>query len=184
MRLFGKREDPHKLIVGMISVKMGDRILQIGCANGSRLAALAAKVGISGRAVAVVPDEARATRARRGAEQAGVLLEVEVAPLTQLPVEESAFDLAIIDDTDNLLNAMREDDRAAMIREVLRVLRPGGRVMVVGATKQGGLGGLLGRSQSVERFDPVPTLSASHFRSARTLAEREGLVFAEAMKPR
>src|SRR5205085_8854538 len=75
MLRFGRRDNPHMLAVGMTGVNMGDRLLEIGCADGGRLAAIAAKVGLSGRAVAVVPDEAAATRARKGAARAGVLVE-------------------------------------------------------------------------------------------------------------
>ena len=72
-------------------------------------------------------------RARKGAADAGVLVEVEVAPPTQLPVEDERFDLAVVDDTAGLLGTMRAEDRVASIRELARVLRPGGRVMIIGA---------------------------------------------------
>src|SRR3954464_4981944 len=64
--MFLKKSDPHLLIVGMTGVKMGDAFLQIGCADGGRMAAVAAKVGLSGRAAVVTPDEASAGRAPRG----------------------------------------------------------------------------------------------------------------------
>ena len=88
------------------------------CRSAARTAAgsapIAAKVGLSGRAVAVVPDEASAARARKGAAQAGVLVEVEVAPPTRLPLEDGAFDLAVVDDTGGLLGAhARRGSRAA-----------------------------------------------------------------------
>ena len=101
-----RRDDPHFLVVGMTGVKLGDHIAQVGCADGPRMAAVAAKVGLSGRAVAVVPDEASAERARKGAERAGVLVDIETAPPTKLPLGESAFDLVIIDDTGGLLSAL------------------------------------------------------------------------------
>ena len=37
--MFVKRGDPYMLVVGMTGVKMGDRVVQIGCAHGGRLAA-------------------------------------------------------------------------------------------------------------------------------------------------
>ena len=109
---FAKACNPHLLVVGMVGTKMGERFVQIGCAHGGRLGAVAAKVGLSGRAVALVPDEASAARARKGAAQAGMLVEVEVAPLTALPVEDGAFDVAVVDDTGGLVGTMRPDDRA------------------------------------------------------------------------
>ena len=179
-----RRQDPHALVVAMSGVRMGDRLVQFGCAHGGRLAAVAGPVGLSGRAVAVAPDEATAARARKGAEQGGVLVEVVTAPLTHVPLDTDAFDVAVIDDTGGLLTALHAHDRVSFVREVCRVLRPGGRVVVVGAGVRGGLGALLSRASQGTPFDPIPSLEADGFRGARKLAEREGLVFVEAVKPR
>ena len=186
--MFMKRDTPHALAVGMVGTKMGDRFLQVGCADGDRMAAVAAKVGLSGRSVVAAPDEPTATRARKGAEAGGVLVEIEVAPPMRLPFEEGAFDIAVADDTGGLFGTMRPEDRVAAFRELLRVLRAGGRAMVIGTAPRGGLGALLSRAQSGPPFaasgDAVRALEAEGFRSARVLAEREGLVFVEAVKPR
>src|SRR3954469_15684728 len=143
---FAKSGNPHLLEVGMVGTKMGERFAQIGCANGGRLGAVAAKVGLSGRAVAVVPDEVSAIRARKGAADAGVLVEVETAPPTRLPLEDDAFDLVVIDDTDGFLGAMAADVRALTVHEASRILRPGGRLIVIGSTGRGGLTSLLVRA--------------------------------------
>jgi SAM-dependent methyltransferase len=182
-RLFGTRDDSSKLVVGIVGAKMGDRIAQVGCAHGGRLAALGAAAGLSGRAVAIVPDGASAARARKGAAEMGVLVEVEVAPPSRLPLEPSTFDVAIVDDTDRLLEALDAEARGAAVRELFRILRPGGRAVVVTSAPRGGLGGLLTRSQSTT-FDPAPSLQANGFKSIRKLAERNGLAFIEAIKPR
>lgn len=185
---FSRRDDPHALVVGMAGVKMGDRLVQIGCANAGRLAAIAAKVGLSGRAVAIVPDEMAAAAARKGAERAGVLVEIEVAPPTTLPAEDAAFDVAIVDDTGGVLGTLRAEDRVGAVRELLRILRPGGRAMIMGAAPRGGLGALLTRAQSGPPFtasgDANLALQADGFASVRTLAVRNGLVFVEGLKAR
>jgi ubiquinone/menaquinone biosynthesis C-methylase UbiE len=168
----------------MTGVKMGERFAQIGCAHGGRLAAVAAKVGLSGRAVAIVPDEASAARARKGAADAGVLIEVETALPTRLPLADEEIDLAVIDETGGLLRTLRSDDRAAAVREVLRILRPGGRVLVVGSVPGSGIGAWLTRAPAPAGFDPSPELQAGGFKSVRTLAERDGLIFIEGIKPR
>jgi ubiquinone/menaquinone biosynthesis C-methylase UbiE len=179
-----RRDDPHLLVVGMTGVRMGDRIVQVGCAHGGRLAAVAAKVGLSGRAVAFVPDDASAARARKAVDDAGVLVEIEVEPPTKLPAEANAFDLAIVDDTGGLLGTMRAEDRVATIRELVRILRPGGRVVVIGAAPRGGLGALFNRGSNAPLFNSPPSLEADGFRQVRTLAEKDGLVFVEGVKPK
>jgi len=172
------------LVVGMTGVKMGDRVVQIGCAHGARMAAIASKVGLSGQASTVVPDDESAARARKAASQAGVLVDVEVAPLTRLPLAGSAADIAVVDDTRGIISTMRPEDRVAALRETFRVLRPGGRTIVIGAAPRGGLGALFTRAQSGPSFDVPAALQAEGFRSVRKLAEREGLIFIEGVKPR
>jgi ubiquinone/menaquinone biosynthesis C-methylase UbiE len=186
---FSRRGDPYLVIVSMTGVKMGDRLVQVGCAHGGRLAAVAAKVGLSGRAVAVVPDDASAERAQKGAADAGVLVEVERASGTALPLDAEAFDVVVVDDTDDRTAAQPPEQRAAFIREVVRVLRPGGRVVFIGATGEAsGLAGLLSRKPQTPGFvasgGAVAVLSENGFRSPRILAERDGLIFVEGLKPR
>src|SRR3954468_20956666 len=106
---FVRGGDSHLLVVGMVGTKMGERVVQIGCAHGGRLGAVAAKVGLSGRAVAIVPDEVSGERARKGAAQAGMLVEVEIAPLTALPLDAGAFDVAVVDDTGGVVAAIRPE---------------------------------------------------------------------------
>jgi SAM-dependent methyltransferase len=186
--MFLRRDNPYLLVVSMTGVKMGDRLVQIGCAHGGRLAAVAGKVGLSGRAVLVAPDEASAARARKAAADAGVLVDVEIAAPAKLPVEDGAFDLAVVDETGGLLATLRPEERVAAIREIARALRPGGRVVLIGAAPRGGLGALLTRAQSGPPFvasgQATLALEADGFKSARVLAEREGLVFVEGIKPR
>jgi ubiquinone/menaquinone biosynthesis C-methylase UbiE len=172
------------LVVSMTGAKMGERVAQIGCAHGGRLGAIAAPVGLSGRAVAIVPDDAAAARAQKGAAESGILVEVDVAPPTRLPLDNDAFDVAVIDDTSGLLSTMRAEDRVATVREAIRILRPGGRVIVIGALARGGLGALFSRAQHEPSADPAAALQADGFKSVRTLAEREGLRFTEGIKPR
>ena len=188
LNLFVRGGNPHVLVVGMVGTKMGERFVQIGCAHGGRLGAVAAKVGLSGRAVAITPDQRSAERARKGAAQAGMLVEVEVAPMTALPVEDRAFDVAVVDDTGGLVGAMRPDDRGGLVRELFRILRPGGRVVALGTIPQSGLVALLRRGRSEPSFAGSGALhellAAGGFRPVRSLAERDGLIFIEAAKPR
>jgi ubiquinone/menaquinone biosynthesis C-methylase UbiE len=186
--MFLKRQEAFGLEVGMVGVKLGDRFLQIGCPHGGRLGAIAAKVGLSGRAVVVVPDETSAERARKGAADAGVLIEVGIAPPTTLSYDADSFDVVVADDTGGLFGSLSAANRAAAIREVRRVLRPGGRAMVLGGAQKSGLGKLFGGAPPSSSFgvsgEANTLLDAEGFILVRTLAERDGLTFVEGVKPR
>jgi ubiquinone/menaquinone biosynthesis C-methylase UbiE len=181
---FGRRDNPFTLVIGMSGVKMGDRMLQIGCGDAAQLAAVASKIGLSGRATAVVADAGTGARVEKAASKAGVLIEVLVAPPNDLPVEENAFDLAIIDDTAAQFTDLNAEQRGAVVRETVRVLRPGGRVMVIGSTPRGGLGAALSRTHAGHSADPTAALQSDGYRTVRLLAERDGLIFYEGMKAR
>jgi SAM-dependent methyltransferase len=172
----------------MTGVKMGDRVAFVGCAHGGRLAAVAAKVGLSGRAVAIVPDDRSASAARKGAAEAGVLVDVEIASPVKLPLDAGAFDLVVVDDSAAAVGGLSAGERAAALHEIVRILRPGGRVVVIGAGAPAGLARLTSRAAAPPSFaasgDANTALSATGFGIVRTLAERDGLVFVEGVKPR
>jgi hypothetical protein len=83
---------------------------------------------------------------------------------------------------------MPAGDRRAAVREVVRFLRPGGRVILIGATPRTGLAALLAAAPATPPFaasgEAHLALSENGFSIVRTLAEREGLVFVEGIKPR
>ena len=99
LSLFTKRRGgtPHAFLVAMSGVQMGDRLLHIGCTDASQLAAIASKVGLSGRAAAAVARDADVTRIAKAAAQAGVLVEGDVAPPGRLPYPDEEFDIVIVD---------------------------------------------------------------------------------------
>jgi predicted methyltransferase len=176
--------DAYALVVGMTGVKLGEHVAQLGCTDTGVLGALAKRVGLSGQFVAYVPDEASAARARQGAANAGALADVEVAAPVSVPAESASFDLVVADDTGGFLNTLNDAARAAAVREAHRMLRPGGRFMVIGAAAVGGLSGWLRPGSSRQSADYEQVLEAGGFKLVRRLAERDGMVFVEGIRPR
>ncbi len=179
--------DPHQLAVSMTGVKLGDRVAFVGCPDTGRAAAIAAKVGLSGRATATVSDDAAASRVNKAAANEGVLVDIEISDIKHLPYGDGEFDLAVVDDTGALLEQLTDGDRAAIAREVARILRPGGRVILVGGGEPAGLQKLMSKTPASPLLISGAVnalLQANGFGIVRTLAEREGLVFVEGLKPR
>jgi SAM-dependent methyltransferase len=175
------------LAVTMTGVKLGDRIVFVGVPDPGRIAAIAAKVGLSGHAAAVAPDERSVARVARAAASAGVLVDTTVSDARTLPYGDGEFDLAVIDDTGALLEQLGDGDRVSVARQVARIVRPGGRIVVLGSGEPEGLAKLLGKAPAsplVVSGAVQALLSANGFGIVRTLGEREGLVFVEGLKPR
>lgn len=189
MGIFRRGGDKHALPLAMAGVKLGDRLLNIGCTDPSLLGALSAKVGLSGRACAVVPDEAAAARARKGAEAGGVLLEIETGHLDRFPFEDAAFNVIVVDNQGGLLSHARPELRVAMLQQAFRTLAPRGRIVIIERAPRAGLGALF-RSTDAAPTDPhyqssggaVAALQAEGFRAARLLADTDGLAFFEGVR--
>lgn len=181
---FLRKSSLELLPVAMSGVRMGERALQIAIDDPALVGAIAAKVGLSGTAAIAVADEAGATKAREGAAKAGALVDVQVAPLHTLPFADSSFDVAVVHAMGGLLASMDEAARVATLREANRVLRSGGRVVIIEAGARGGIRGLIvGGARQGDAGATVASLATAGFRGARLLAEREGYRFLEGMKP-
>jgi len=175
VRLIRGDRQRYDLAVAMTGVRLGERVLQIGCADAGLLAALGAKVGYTGRACGVDPDPDLARRALTSADAAGVLVETAAAPYARLGYEAGSFDLVVVRRVGALLDPPHLADA---LREAHRALRPGGRCTVVGGGARGARGGAARDTEAVIKA----TLDAG-FRGARLLAERDGWTFVEGLKP-
>jgi ubiquinone/menaquinone biosynthesis C-methylase UbiE len=177
MRFF-KKSDVIDLPIAMAGVKLGDRLLVIGCGDPALIARLALKVGLTGRACAVDEQPERVAEAARLVERDGALIESAEAQGSVVPYESDAFDLVVLRDS----TQPAADVRSRAAREALRVLRPGGRCLIVDGSGRGGVTGLLRRGPSADSGEAAGALTAAGFAAVRTLADRGGLVFTEGVK--
>jgi demethylmenaquinone methyltransferase/2-methoxy-6-polyprenyl-1,4-benzoquinol methylase len=105
------------------SVRQGDRVLDACCGTGD-LAVAARKAG-AGEVVGIDFSERMLERARRKAPE----LEWLQADVLKLPFEDASFDAAVVG-----FGVRNVDDLEASIRELRRVLRPGGRLGILEIT--------------------------------------------------
>ncbi len=180
MPIFRPGPGPYALALAMTGVRLGERLLQIGSGTPAMFAALAAKVGMSGRAAAVDEEQAGASALEQAGTRAGVLVETRQTQVGYLPFESDAFDLIVVDRT-----KMKADAVAAWMPDALRVLRAGGRLIVAERLSANGIRALFGGAPVSPPAPPnaaVDTLTAAGFRPVRTIAERDGWRFTEGMK--
>ena len=166
----------------MAGLKLGSSVLQLDGGDGELIAAMASVVGLSGQASAVVQNQGDVEVFTKAAAKAGVLVEVEVAPLTSLPYNDNSFDVVVVRD---VLGQMRQNDRVISIQQIRRVLRSGGRCLVMERSMRGGLGALFSRQGLDRQYTAggaLSALKAEDFRGVRVLSERDGIRFTEGTK--
>lgn len=180
--------DTEPLPIKMSGIRLGERLLQIGADDPTLLAQMAQKIGLSGTTVVVVTDAQAEQRAKEAAARAGALIELHVVtPPNTLPVDEGAFDVAVVHSTRGLLAALREGGGAGvLLRDTQRALRRGGRIIVVEAGPKSGLAGVLRPYRPDQAYEAaggaVAALEAAGFRPVRLLSERDGYRFTEGLK--
>ena len=104
----------------------GETVLDIGCGAGADLLIAARKVGPSGSAIGIDMTDAMRELARSSAAAAGFAnVEVYRADATALPLPDASVDAVI---SNGVFNMVPEKDKA--FAEILRVLRPGGRLQL------------------------------------------------------
>ena len=112
--------------VAVANLKLGDKVLDIAGGTGDLASAFARKVGSSGLVLHTDINEAMLRTGRDRLIDNGLALPTLVCDAEQLPYKSESFDLVSV--AFGLRN-MTHKDRA--LAEMCRVLRPGGRLLVL-----------------------------------------------------
>jgi SAM-dependent methyltransferase len=106
-------------------VPFGAVVLDHACGSGTDLLLAARRIGPEGRAIGVDMTPAMLVAAQRAAREADLEDRVELRPglFEELPVERAGVDIVLSNGVLNLA-----PDKPRVMREIARVLRPGGRL--------------------------------------------------------
>jgi ubiquinone/menaquinone biosynthesis C-methylase UbiE len=123
-------------LLDLVDLVGGEQLLDVGCGRGLLLVGAAQRLP-QGRAVGVdvwrSRDQAgtseRAARANARAEGVEDRIQLVTADARELPFADASFDVVVSSLT--LHNLRGAADRARAVEEIVRVLRPGGRVGIL-----------------------------------------------------
>ena len=116
--------------VQVANLKEGDQVLDIAGGTGDLALAFAKKVGVSGRVVHTDINEAMLSTGRDRLLNLGVVLPTLVCDAEKLPFPDGHFDLVSV--AFGLRNMTHKD---LALKEMCRVLKPGGKLLVLEFSK-------------------------------------------------
>ena len=131
----GKVRERERLL-DHITWRGDERVLDVGCGRGLMLVGAAKRLTSGGRATGVDIWQAEDLSGNRpeatmeNAEREGVRerVEIETADMRKLPFDDGSFDVVV--SCAAIHNLYEAGDRTQAIREVSRVLGPGGRAVI------------------------------------------------------
>ena len=105
----------------------GESVLEVAVGSGYAFREVLRRNG-SGRNVGTDLTDAMLRKTRNKAKRTGVSFELEQGDARDLPFDDASFDLVL---SNNMLGLLPPEDATRVVHEMARVLRPGGRMVLV-----------------------------------------------------
>ena len=123
----------RRFITDMVELKPGEAVLDVGCGTGTQTLTAKECVGEAGRVSGIEPSLEMVAYARRKAARRGLVVDIQPGVIEKLNFPDKSFDviLCII-----VLHHMPDETKRQGIKEMVRVLKPGGRLLVVDSNLQ------------------------------------------------
>jgi ubiquinone/menaquinone biosynthesis C-methylase UbiE len=147
----GRDRQLRERFAALARLAPGEPVLDVGCGTGTLALAATRAVGDAGSVVGVGASADMIALATAKASRAGASVSFRSAAAERLPFPDATFDAVL---STLMLHHLPAPLRRECVREALRVLRPGGRMLVVDfAAPSARHGGLLSR---LHRHGGVP----------------------------
>lgn len=162
---FAKYLEPGALeFLDRLEVAPGTRMLDVGCGAG-QIAIPAARAGVRVTGIDIASNSIEQARARARAE--GVEAQFDEGDAEMLPYPDASFDLVV-----SLIGAMFAPRPEHVAAELLRVCRPGGRIVMANWTPDGHVGQMF---KIIGKHVPPPSLMAPPMKWGDEATVRERL---------
>lgn len=130
LRIMTRGRDPayREDVLDLAGIAPGQHVLDIGCGTGTQAIATHARVQPGGSVVGIDISANMLAAARRKARRAGLEIELRIADAAELPFDNERCDVVTVA---TVLHMAPESRRRLCVREAFRVLRSGGRLLLI-----------------------------------------------------
>lgn len=124
----GRANKIHRDTLSLVNLQAGDVVLDAGCGTGKLILEAEKNVGHLGTAVGLDVEPAMIAQAKQKASKTGSHATFAVASIDDIPYPDNHFDVVF---NSLVYHHLNETQKREGFKEVLRVLKPNGRLIVV-----------------------------------------------------
>jgi len=124
----GKWRVLQRKIIDLARFQPGESVLDVGCGTGDFSLDVYTRVGAGGRVSGIDPGPKQIARARVKAARRGSPIDFQIGVVEQIVFPDQSFDVVL---STFMMHMLPDDLKRQGLREIARVLKPGGRLLVV-----------------------------------------------------
>jgi len=124
----GREQAFRRTIADLAQLQPGEVVLDVGCGTGTLAIIARQRVGETGRVSGIDPSQQMIARARRKAERAGLTIDFQIGVIEQLSFPDQSLDVVL---STFMMHHLPDDLKRQGLAEIVRVLKPEGRLLVV-----------------------------------------------------
>jgi ubiquinone/menaquinone biosynthesis C-methylase UbiE len=128
LMLRGKWQALRRKTADLAQLQPGETVLDVGCGTGTQALIAKERVGETGRVSGIDPSSQMIARARWKAKRRRLPVDFQAAVIEQLPFPDQTFDVVL---STFMMHQLPDDLKRQGLVEIARVLKPGGRLLVV-----------------------------------------------------
>jgi ubiquinone/menaquinone biosynthesis C-methylase UbiE len=124
----GRRTRLRQMTIALAGIQPGERVLEVGCGTGDVAIAACAPAGERGSVSGIDASPEMIAVARAKAGRAGLAIDFRLEPIEALSYPNATFDVVL---SSLMMHHLPDDLKRQGLAEIARVLKPGGRVLIV-----------------------------------------------------
>jgi ubiquinone/menaquinone biosynthesis C-methylase UbiE len=129
LMFMGKEAQMRQATLDLAGLQTGESLLEVGCGTGTLTLAAKKRLGADSEVFGIDVAEDMLAAARRKAEQAGLQITFQTGRIEQIPFPDGRFDAVL---ASLMIHHIPDPvDKQRGFNEILRVLKPGGRLLIV-----------------------------------------------------